>query len=101
MAVDTLRYSEELQEAGLDARLARAHAQALNRAIVDGVASKADILAAEQRLMAYISVKLGALETRLAKDATGHVVTIIIASATVAGIVVAAGFTLLPLLLHR
>jgi hypothetical protein len=50
MTVDTLEYTKKLEAAGLDRKLAEAHAEALRSAVASELATKADLLAETQRL---------------------------------------------------
>ena len=50
MTVDTLEYTKKLEAAGLDRKLAEAHAEALRSAVASELATKADLTTETQRL---------------------------------------------------
>ena len=58
---DTLAYARRLKEAGIDEAQAEAHAEAVRDAIMEGAATKADIV----RLEAKIATGLAASERRM------------------------------------
>ena len=58
---DTLAYARRLKEAGIDEAQAEAHAEAVRDAIMEGAATKADIV----RFEAKIATGLAASERRM------------------------------------
>ena len=50
MTVDTLEYTKKLEAAGLDRKLAEAHAEALRSAVASELATKAGLTTETQRL---------------------------------------------------
>jgi predicted transcriptional regulator len=61
MTFDRLLYIDRLKEAGLDERLARAHADGLRDALVETVATKADLA----ELAHVVDRKIDALDRKL------------------------------------
>jgi uncharacterized protein YejL (UPF0352 family) len=115
MTVDTLRYAEELQGAGVSPQQAKVHAQALNRAVQDGVATKADLLAVEERLGGRLNAveerlsgrigamdgrlaaQLSALETRLVKHISAQLLTVVALGAGISGVIVTAAIAVMQI----
>jgi hypothetical protein len=52
MTLDTLAFAKHLQEAGVERPQAEAHAEAINRFMLPDLATKADLIALEHRLLA-------------------------------------------------
>lgn len=65
MTIDTLEYVKKLEAAGLDRKLAEAHAEALREAITKEVATKADVDAAGNRLESQFEQRFQKIEARL------------------------------------
>lgn len=61
---DTLQYSQRLQAAGVEPELANAQARALQEAMHESVATKAQLEAVEQ----HLSARIDALEQRLTSE---------------------------------
>ena len=55
MAFDRLLYVDRLKQAGIDETIARAHADALREALIETVATKADLNATKAELQQAIS----------------------------------------------
>lgn len=53
--IDTLKYVKALEDAGVDRKLAEAHATALRGAVEDGVATQSDLKDTEQDIRADIA----------------------------------------------
>ena len=56
MTIDTLEYVKKLEAAGLDRKLAEAHAEALRATVVQDLATKNDLQTEVQRLEAKIQL---------------------------------------------
>jgi len=67
MSIDTLEYAKELEAAGLDRKLAEAHAAALRRAVETEVATKPDVDAAANRVEQKLGARIHDLEVRFDK----------------------------------
>lgn len=93
MSIDTLKFARRLQAAGIPAQQAEAQAEALNEAVRDGVATKADLLAVEER----IAARLSALETRLIKHVSSQLTTVIALNAGITGLILAAAIAWLQM----
>jgi hypothetical protein len=65
MALDTLAYAKHLEDAGVDRRQAEAHAEAINRYLLPDLATKADLAAMEQRIVAAFENRLHQVEIRI------------------------------------
>ena len=65
MTIDTLEYVKKLEAAGLDRKLAEAHAEALREAVTKEVATKADVDAAGNRLESQFEQRFQKIEARL------------------------------------
>jgi hypothetical protein len=65
MTIDTLEYVKKLEAAGLDRKLAEAHAEALREAVAGEVATKADVDAAANRLELQFEQRFRSIEARL------------------------------------
>ena len=65
MTIDTLEYVKKLEAAGLDRKLAEAHAEALREAVAGEVASKADVDGATNRLELQFEQRFRSIEARL------------------------------------
>jgi hypothetical protein len=65
MTIDTLEYVKKLEAAGLDRKLAEAHAEALREAVAGEVASKADVDGAANRLELQFEQRFRSIEARL------------------------------------
>jgi len=68
MTIDTLEIARELEAAGLDRKLAEAHAGVLLRAVTGAAASKADLENAVLRLEAKIDGDISRLEAKVDGD---------------------------------
>ena len=71
MTIDTLEYVKKLEAAGVERKLAEAHAEALREAVAREVATKADVdagvLRLDNRIDASVQVLRGEFETRFQK----------------------------------
>jgi hypothetical protein len=71
MTIDTLEYVKKLEAAGVERKLAEAHAEALREAVAREVATKADVdagvLRLDNRIDASAQVLRGEFETRFQK----------------------------------
>ena len=67
MSIDTLQYAKELEAAGLDRKLAEAHAAALRKAVEREIATKQDVDAAANRVEQKVGTRIHDLEVRLDK----------------------------------
>ncbi|OBS53840.1 MULTISPECIES: hypothetical protein [Methylosinus] len=76
---DRLAYVDRLKEAGFDDKQARAHADALDAALRDSVATKADVREAEQRLEAKIETTAANLRADIARWLFASVLTSVVA----------------------
>jgi len=56
MTIDTLEYVKKLEAAGVDRKLAEAHAEALRATVVQDIATKTDLQIEVQRLEAKIQL---------------------------------------------
>jgi hypothetical protein len=56
MTIDTLEYVKKLEAAGLDRKLAEAHAEALRATVVQDLATKNDLQSEVQRLESKIQL---------------------------------------------
>jgi hypothetical protein len=56
MTIDTLEYAKKLEAAGLDRKLAEAHAEALRATVVQDLATKNDLQGEAQRLEAKLQL---------------------------------------------
>jgi hypothetical protein len=56
MTIDTLEYAKKLEAAGLDRKLAEAHAEALRATVVQDLATKNDLQTEVQRLEAKLQL---------------------------------------------
>ncbi|HEX2150718.1 MAG TPA: hypothetical protein VHG31_01815 [Stellaceae bacterium] len=65
MALDTLAYAKHLQDAGVERRQAEAHAEAINHDRLPDLATKADLAATEQRIIAAFESRLHQVEIRM------------------------------------
>ena len=65
MTVDTLSLAKELRAAELSSTQAEAIAAAIGRAVIEGAATKADLLQLEARLDAKIDTKIERLRANL------------------------------------
>ena len=65
MSIDTLEYVKKLEAAGLDRKLAEAHAEALREAVAKEVATKADVDAAGNRLESQFEQRFQKIEAKL------------------------------------
>lgn len=65
LTFDRLAYMDRLREAGFDEKQARAHAEALNGALRDSVATKADIERLEIKLDAKIETTAASLKIEI------------------------------------
>jgi hypothetical protein len=67
MSIDTLAYAKDLQAAGVPPQQAEVHAKALNTAVRDGVATKADIAGVKADI-AELRADLRTTEARLLRE---------------------------------
>jgi hypothetical protein len=65
LTFDRLAYIDRLREAGFDEKLARAHADALDAALRDSVATKADVERVEVRLVAKMEALAANLKVEI------------------------------------
>ena len=73
-AFDTLSYARRLREAGVAEAQAEAHAEAVRDAIMEGVATKADLKATAAGLRADLKTAVADLKADMLKVAIGIVI---------------------------
>ena len=65
MTIDTQEYVKKLEAAGLDRKVAEAHAEALRATVVEDLATKNDLQTEVQRLEAKIQTEVQRLEAKI------------------------------------
>jgi hypothetical protein len=67
ISIDTLSYAKRLESAGVPAQQAEAHAMALSDILMTQAASKADLIAMEERLKLYFKEQLAEFKVDVVK----------------------------------
>jgi hypothetical protein len=67
ISIDTLSYAKRLESAGVPVQQAQAHAMALADILVMQVASKADLIAFEERITLYVKEQLAQFKVDMMK----------------------------------
>jgi len=67
ISIDTLSYAKRLESAGVPAQQAEAHAMALSDILMTQAASKADLIALEERLKLYFKEQLAEFKVDVVK----------------------------------